>query len=151
MRGGLQVCRPVCRWRRMPERVGHGTSYERGSLVALFLRWSFEMGEKGPIQLGNATTKEVSLAYVLPEDVRGAYANHMLIQQDGDVTYLSFFHAPPPFISGTTEQISEQLANMSSIKAKLITQLIVPKSQIRSFANALVAHADRTEALSAQL
>lgn len=98
-----------------------------------------------PFTMDPPETRRVTLRLVIPSSIEGSYANNMLVQQDDNAAYLSFFLAPPPMLMGTPDQIQEQLKKLDTIEGRFVTQVIIPKDRLEMFAKALLENVQRNK------
>lgn len=80
------------------------------------------------------TKKSLKIEYVIPDNPPPAlYANQMLVQADGNATYLSFYQAQPPVIFGPEEDVQKKLNELQSLKAHIVAQIVIPQSRMADF------------------
>lgn len=53
------------------------------------------------------------------------YATNFAIQHSEDEFFLSFYEIRPPFLTGTQEQLNEQLNNLEYLKAECVARIAI--------------------------
>lgn len=87
--------------------------------------------------------KKVGINYVFPPGQNMVYSNNVLVQGDGTVFQISFFHIQPPIIVGTDEQQAAKIGNLSEIDAICVSKVLVPANLMPLLINALQTNADK--------
>jgi hypothetical protein len=84
------------------------------------------------------TKKSVKIEFVIPDDPPlPVYANQMIVQSDGQATYLSFFLAKPPVFLGEDDDVQKKFDELQSLKAHMVAQVVVPQDRMGAFMKVL--------------
>lgn len=69
------------------------------------------------------------IEWVVPDDLEGEYATHVVVQHTGHEFNIYFFEAKQPVLAGSEDQKREKLENISSIEAECVAQITVSASR----------------------
>jgi hypothetical protein len=98
-----------------------------------------------PSESGHAVS--LRMKYVGSPEVKPAFANHMLVQSDESMVYLTFFQAQPPVILGNAEEVRRQVEELTEMPAKMVAQVLVPRDRIAKFVKAIAANIESSPTL----
>jgi len=83
-------------------------------------------------------TKEVSVKYTFPEDLKTQFVSNLVIQHEPGIFILSFFETLPPFILGETEEEKRMvLEKIEFIESKCLARLIITPEKMEAFIKAM--------------
>ncbi len=83
-----------------------------------------------------------------PDGGAAIYANHLLLQREGDSVYLTFCQVNPPVIFGSPEEQKHQLEQIKSAKAISIAKLMVPLAAFRDMLRVMQENIGRPDSSS---
>lgn len=72
------------------------------------------------------------IEWVVPDDLEGEYATHVVVQHTGHEFNIFFFEAKQPLLAGSDEQKQEKLENISEIEAECVAKITVAASRFPS-------------------
>jgi len=81
-------------------------------------------------------TASVPLVYQ-DEGLETRFANQVVFQSGDDVFYLNFFEAHPPMFVGSQQEQEAQLEAMTSVTARGVVRIVLPKARISDIVNAI--------------
>lgn len=96
------------------------------------------MSSEGEQKRTSPGLKQVKLRLAIPGAMTGLFANNLIVQQDEYSAFLNFYLAHPPFVTGTQEEVQEQLEKLDTIEGKIVAQVIIPREQLEPFARAML-------------
>lgn len=90
-----------------------------------------ELEKEGP------TFTTLSIDWHVPDNAQSKYANNVLVQSTPHEIIISFFEAIPPPLAGTAAENAAKLREMGSIRANLVSRVVVPPSLLPAVISAL--------------
>jgi len=67
----------------------------------------------------------------IPDSVITRFANQATVQLDQGGCFLSFFETISPLIVGTPEQVKDQAARLTSIRAECVARIYLPAARLQ--------------------
>ena len=99
------------------------------------------MTKKKASQNGQAHSKPEAVRLLIdwhvPEGLTTTFANHSIIQRDGDEYFISFFELTPPLIIGTDEERRAALNELGSVRATCVSRIALSKDAFIAFTKAI--------------
>jgi len=108
-----------------------------------------------PIKTEPAAVRiEAQIEYIFPQAASPLFANQMVVHGDEHVTYLSFFRTQPPMVATegqTLEQMKKTLAEIRTVPAHLVSQIVIPRARLADFARVLTNNAEAFRKIKEEL
>jgi hypothetical protein len=83
-------------------------------------------------------TKQVSIKYTFPEDLKTQFVSNLVIQHEPGIFMLSFFETLPPIILGETEEEKHMvLEKIEFLESKCLARLIITPEKMEAFIKAM--------------
>jgi hypothetical protein len=79
---------------------------------------------------------ELPISWVTAPEITSKYANHVIIQTGPEETYVSFFEARPPHVTGSNEEVERKAKEIKSIEAKCVARIVMPRSLLAKMTTA---------------
>ena len=95
--------------------------------------WDITMAD----ELAKVRQLAVRLEHHWGESTVTRFANEFSIQVIQGVCYLGFYEVNPPLLSGSPEEISEQVESIKSLRAEGICRVVVPLEKMRDIVSAI--------------
>lgn len=93
---------------------------------------------------------QLPIVWQSPQDLKAAFANHMIVQSDEHETHLSFYEIVPPLIVGDNpEERKAQVESLTSIGANLVARVVIASERLQLFSDALANSARKYQASKA--
>lgn len=83
------------------------------------------------------------LKYIRDPKVPSLFANHLVIQYDGEEFHLGFFEMKPPLVVGNPEEAKQQLEQIEHAEAHCVANIVVSKGRMKRFAEAISRNVTR--------
>ena len=88
----------------------------------------------------------VPIEWAIPPNIITRVASNVIVQHTAEEFLISFFEiVPPPFI-GTDEEIAEQYAQISSVRATCVARVLVTPARMEQFIHVMEENLNRWKA-----
>jgi len=96
------------------------------------------MQDKPDSKSSELLTKQVSIKYTFPEDLKTQFVSNLVVQHEPGILILSFFETLPPIILGQTEEEKHMaLEKIEFIESKCLARLIITPEKMEAFIKAM--------------
>ena len=80
---------------------------------------------------------QITIRWDIPDTMRPAYANHLVVQHTASEFLLSFFSLEPPVLTGTPEEKKAELDALGSLPAHCVARVVVNPDRFDDFVRAM--------------
>jgi hypothetical protein len=91
---------------------------------------------KGTVGMAQRVALQMKIEWHFPEELRGTFANHMVIQRDENEVFLSFFEVQPPVITDPKEAVQKS-GKLQTIRATCVAKIVISSARFATFANTM--------------
>ena len=88
----------------------------------------------------------VPLRWHVPEETPTYYATNMVLQFTKREFVVSFFQAFPPLLTGTAEEVEQQMSEMDALTARCVARIVIAPDRMPAFVEAFQGNLEQFQA-----
>lgn len=99
--------------------------------------------KNGPTPGEGAMEVSLPVKFHRNPSVPSIFSNHLVIQFDGEEFHLGFYEMKPPLVTGTPEQVKQQMEQIEFADAYCVANIVVSKGRMEAFAQTIRRNVSR--------